>query len=144
MIVSSGSLKALVSKHLKPYWASDSRPKYWGFADESYYLPNMEELTSFLAENPLREELATYGEVFDCDDYAFVMKGGAGIHARAKGFAKGWALGIVWGAFTWKSDPAHACNWAILADRSLRWIEPQTNLTYPISNSSGEITLILV
>ena len=48
IVVTMQPIKYRMSKMLKGLWAPNTRPKYWNFADDSYYLPSEAELSSFL------------------------------------------------------------------------------------------------
>jgi hypothetical protein len=133
-----------LSRYVKPYWAADNRAKYAGFADSRYYAPTVQELEGFLRNTPLQPTVM-FGEVFDCDDYAFVMKGAASLFARDLArLQTGLCLGIAWGNFAWKPDPFHACNWVIDADGHLWWVEPQDHRVHDIPQCRGDLTLLLI
>lgn len=124
-IVSKDDVWSELQSVVMPYWASSDRSRYVGFADQSYYLPSQEELRSLL-EKIAWEPVGFFGEVFDCDDYCFVMKGQASVYARRfMNITAGLCLGIAWARFSWKSDPAHACNWVLVDGQGFAWLEPQ-------------------
>jgi len=141
--VSTSRLRYRLSRHLRGLW-SGSRRTYAGFADSEYFTADIDELRQFLRNTPL-QPVAAFGEVFDCDDYAFVLKGAASLYARDSGrLTAGLCVGIAWGSFTWKSEPRHACNWSVDSDNDFWWIEPQDNGLYPLSECSGDLEMILI
>lgn len=142
--ITTPQLKYRLARYVNPYWATDGRPKYAGFTDSQYYAPSRNELEQFLRDTPL-QRVGNFGEVFDCDDYTYVMKGAASLYARD--FAKisfGLCIGIAWGNFSWKPDPFHACNWAVTDDGMLQWIEPQNHSLHVLNACRGDLTLILI
>ena len=142
--IGTPQLKARLSKQVRPFWATDGRPKYAGFADSRYYAATVTEIERFLRDTPLQPSGA-FGEVFDCDDYAYVMKGAASLYARdVANLESGLCLGIVWASFSWKPDPFHACNWTLDDVGQLWWIEPQDHQRHAPTTCQGNLTLLLI
>jgi len=111
--------------------------------DGIYYLPTLDEVRQLLAESngDRRQWLA---ERFDCDDFAYVLKGEASVHAYDAGDLRyGLALGMVWGNFDWVNG-YHAINWFVDNVGTLYLIEPQSDAVYPASRCLGDIGLLLV
>lgn len=142
--ITTPQLRANLAKKLRPYWATDSRPKYAGFSDSRYYTPTGDEIREFLDKTPL-QPMGSFGEVFDCDDYAFVMKGAASLYARdvAK-LESSLCIGIAWGRFSWKPDPFHACNWTLDNGGEFWWVEPQDHQLHALTTCQGDLTLIII
>lgn len=142
--ITTTQLKARLSKQLRPYWATDSRSKYAGFSDSRYYAPTGDEIMKFLDNTPL-QPTGLFGELFDCDDYAFVMKGAASLYARdvAK-LESSLCIGIAWARFFWKPDPFHACNWTLNNEGQVWWVEPQDHELHPLTTCKGDLTLIII
>lgn len=67
------------------------------FADTRFYLPSTREVEVLLRDIPL-QPTGFLGEVFDCDDYSFVMKAATSIYARdTLRINAGLCFGIAWG-----------------------------------------------
>lgn len=142
-IVSKDYVASTLSGILRPYWALDHRT-FAGFSDFQYYLPTPEELETFLKENPVKDPEATPDEGFDCDDYAYVLKGAACLSARRKwGVQHSMCLGIAWGNFKWRSG-FHCCNWVIDAEGNFSWVEPQDSRFHQVADCEYGLTLIIV
>lgn len=149
LLVSRKEVWNVVSPLVNPFWApptpDNPYDRYVGFADERYYLPSQEEIQLLLEQIP-KEPLGFFGETFDCDDYSFLMKGTASVYARKNfGISAGLCLGIAWGKFSWKSDPAHSCNW-VLDDtkHGFFWLEPQDRKLRGVQHCLGGLVLLLV
>ena len=135
-------VKKRLGPMLRPLWSGQRR--YAGFGDTSYYLPAGEEIAGFVRANPIAPGPAA-GEAFDCDDYAFVLKGSVCLYARdTRAIAHSMCLGIAWGRFAWRPREFHACNWVLDADGAFAWIEPQTGAFHPLAECRGDLELILV
>jgi len=114
------------------------------FADTRFYLPSTREVEVLLRDIPL-QPTGFLGEVFDCDDYSFVMKAATSIYARdTLRINAGLCFGIAWGRFGWRIDPWHSCNWVLHDDMSFSWVEPQDRRPHNPSECLGSLTLILV
>jgi hypothetical protein len=139
-----GAVKLVLRKYVDSYWAVGQTPRYAGFADQQYYLPSQGEIGALLRDIP-RQPLGFFGEVFDCDDYAFVMKGAVSIYARdTLRVQAGPCIGIAWGRFAWKPEPFHACNWAIDDQHNFSWLEPQDRTVHKPTECFGGLTLLIV
>ncbi len=139
----AAQLKRRLGRLLSPYW-STSRRTYAGFSDEEFYAPTEAEVRRFLEAEPIPGEYYQ-DEVFDCDDYAFVLKGLVSLHARSLGgVTSSMALGIVWGAFEWVDNDFHATNWVVLEDGGFRWVEPQDGTVHGVEECRGGVTLVVV
>lgn len=121
-------------------WSSQRR--YAGFGDNRYYLPTATEVEAFVAASPIAPAQVA-SQAFDCDDYAFVLKGSVCLYVRdTQAITTSMCLGIAWGQFAWKPE-FHACNWVLDASGTLRWIEPQTQTFYPLAECTGGLELLL-
>lgn len=104
-------LENLISRHLGARWAEDAATSIY-FGDDEYYVPNEDEAIAIIRSGqPL---FATWTpEIFDCDDFSFVLKGhfcrAAVRHGRHR-FAH--CFGIVWK----KKPEEHAMNWIVYRD----------------------------
>jgi hypothetical protein len=142
--ITTPQLKARLRKQLQPYWVPDTRPRYAGFSDSRYYAPTGDEIKKFLSDTPL-QPTGAFGEVFDCDDYAFVMKGAASLYARdVSKLECGLCIGIAWARFSWKPDPFHACNWTFDNEGQVWWVEPQDHQLHALTTCKGDLTLIII
>lgn len=112
------------------------------FADEQYYLPTKEELNYLLQESRL-ERMAWTQERFDCDDFAYALKGEMSVHAyKTESVTMGFAVGIAWGEFSWV-EGLHAINWAMDSEGQFYFIEPQSDGLYP-HNDCTSVDLLLL
>jgi hypothetical protein len=142
--ISTPQLRASLREQLRPYWVPNTKSRYAGFSDSRYYAPTGDEIKKFLDETPL-QPTDPFGEVFDCDDYAFVMKGAASLYARDVAKLEcGLCIGISWAKFAWKPDPFHACNWTFDSNGRLWWIEPQDHELHALTSCKGDLTLIII
>ena len=90
-------------------------------SDENYGLVNLKRLKAFLKED--KTDLMNFlPDARDCDDFSFRLMGQ--FHKQGCGFEDK-AVGIIW-----CSKPAHALNIAILEDKSVVLIEPQSDRIY--------------
>lgn len=139
-VVPTSSLDGLVRKILDGKFGPDPGIR---FGDGSFYLPTQAEVEQILSASALdrRQWLA---ERFDCDDFAYVLKGEMSVHTYETADLKfGLCVGMVWGNFDWV-DGFHAVNWFIANDQVLRFIEPQSDTVYDTTHCLGQISLLLV
>lgn len=118
----------LLSRSLRRRWET-------GFADSSnvadniYYLPSLRQVRRILRLFRRQfDEIEYASDRFDCDDFAWMLKGTFCRHAAGRrGKSAGWAVGVVW-TNTEKSGQreGHAYNWVITKERELWMIEPQS------------------
>ncbi|WP_434425615.1 lectin MOA-related protein [Nannocystis pusilla] len=114
------------------------------FGADSYYLPSRRELALILRESQA-DRKAHMLERYDCDDFAYAIKGEMTAHAYDTGELRyGLCVGLAWGRFDWLPTEAHAINWAITSDEAVWFIEPQTDDIYPFERCVGGIRLLLV
>lgn len=110
--------------------------------DKSFYLPTVLEVKGILAASA-GDRRVWLEERFDCDDFAYVLKGEISVHAYATNSLRfGLCFGIVWGNFDWV-DGYHAVNWFISNDGELRFVEPQDDVIHNASECSGDVWLLL-
>lgn len=139
-IVSVNSVRGTVQQHLSGKFASDPGIR---FGDGTYYLPTLQEVQEILQQSQ-SDRRTWLAERFDCDDFAYVLKGEMSIHSYDTGDLRfGLCVGMVWGNFDWVSG-YHAVNWFISNDGVLRFIEPQSDAMYEASRCRGDISLLLV
>jgi len=141
--ISREQFQQRVKSLLSGLWATNTRT-YAGFSDTQFYLPTRQELTEFLLKNQI-ESAGVVDQSFDCDDYAFVLKGSVSLFGRSQqDINASLGIGIAWGMFTWAGNQPHACNWALDKDLQFLWIEPQDGKTYSLDHCSGALIFILV
>ncbi len=139
--ISNHRLKNRLGVKLGPYFATN-RYRYAGFSDNEFYIPTRQEIETFLNHNPINPG-KLYDESFDCDDYAFVLKGSVSLYVRnSEQFTASMCIGIAWGMFQW-AEGLHACNWALDSDFELIWIEPQNGEIYNLSECRGNLELLI-
>lgn len=139
-VVPANVVHGTVHRHLAGKFSSDPGIRY---GDGMYYLPTLPEVQQILDASQL-DRRTWMAERFDCDDFAYVLKGEMSIHAYDTGSLRfGLCVGIVWGNFDWVSG-YHAINWFIADDGALRFIEPQTDSMYEASRCQGSVLLLVV
>jgi hypothetical protein len=139
--LSREQVKKRLGPLLLPFWSGQR--KYAGFGDTYYYLPTPAEVAAFVADHPIAPAQVA-SQAFDCDDYAFVLKGSVCLYVRdTQAISASMCLGIAWGRFAWKPE-FHACNWVLDAAGTFQWLEPQTKLFYDIGQCAGDLELVLV
>jgi hypothetical protein len=125
---------AILEKEFEPLWLKNAA-KIAFLGDTAYYCPPLNEARAVVEGAFLnRDDYAS--DIFDCDDYAFVLKG----HFCKSAFRSGrnrpcaYAAGIVW----FERPFPHAMNWLIVrlgpaeAGPTLVLVEPQTGEFYII------------
>jgi len=89
-------------------------------SDQKYYLPSIEDSKKLIEESKV-SEYQWYDEVFDCDDFAIMLKAhfckDAYRHQKRR---HSHCLGIAWGMI----PRSHALNWMINDDYKLRFVDP--------------------
>ncbi|MCC6839904.1 MAG: lectin MOA-related protein [Flavobacteriales bacterium] len=115
---------------------------FWG-ADPQYYLPEHKEIDLFLQHN-INLAPPDLGIGFDCDDYAYAVKGCIGLwNLNRARIPASWCVGIIFGKFTWASGE-HAANWYMNKNGVVELFEPQDHSFHPIRDCLGEVKLILL
>lgn len=138
-VAPSSSLDGVVRQLLNGKFASDPGIR---FGDGSFYLPTLDEVRHILEASKLDRQTWTE-ERFDCDDFAYVLKGEMSQHAyQAQDLRFGLCVGIVWGNFDWVQG-YHAVNWLIDSTQTLSFIEPQDDTIYDLTHCQGGISLLL-
>lgn len=113
------------------------------FGDNQYYLPTEDEMDFILLESKL-DRKRFMQERFDCDDFSFILKGEISAHAYKAGqLTCGICAGIAWGYFKWNQRGYHAVNWYLGNDESLKFIEPQWDVIFPVEEVSRGIDLFI-
>lgn len=114
------------------------------FGDNSYYLPSRRELALILRESQADRKQHML-ERYDCDDFAYAVKGEMTAHAYDVGELRyGLCVGLAWGRFDWMTVAGQAVNWAITCDEAMWFIEPQTDDIFPCERCTGGLELLLV
>ena len=152
MILSGAELKQRMSELTAGRW-SPRRSKFQDYADARYFLPSRTELDYLLGHTHIPEGGAVK-EVFDCDDFAFLLKGTIAHSFRQRlfrpngGANAGLCFGVAWGRFS--SPPAngenHALNWCLIrsgSESELLFVEPQGKRILPRSVLEGDLWLLL-
>lgn len=125
MYVDYDIIRTKVLNKLKTKWHSGENIIV---TDKQYYVPTFNEFKTYIQYNKISISPTNPiqgGEGFDCDDYAFALKGHIGIFN--KNVAKknhSWAVGIILGHFAWINE-YHAANWLLTRDHGLFLFEPQ-------------------
>lgn len=109
-------------------------------SDQEYYLPSIGETQRLLYESKIIE-YQWYDEVFDCDDFAVMLKA----HFCKDGYKHrkrhhSHCLGIVWGMV----PRAHALNWVINDDKQLRFVDPMYGDIYLPEESVRFIWMMMI
>lgn len=95
-------------------------------SDDKYYLPSLKETQRLLEESKVGE-YQWYDEVFDCDDFAIMLKAHFCKDAYKNNIRRhSHCLGIVWGMV----PRSHALNWVINNDKELRFVDPMLGEIY--------------
>jgi hypothetical protein len=116
------------------------------FSDNQYTALSTQELNELFACVKLP---AFQGQVFDCDDFAFVFKGEASRFGLIKNMSASPCVGMAWGYFKWNPE-YHAVNWVILEDERFLWIEPQhinktgADATYDAAQCERQVVVAIV
>ena len=136
-------VKQIISRSTRGKWVKTGTKKYMGFADTRYYLMDLQATRKYLKRIHIshRQDL---GEGFDCDDFAYVLKGRMCLYGRDKlNVQHSLCIGIAWGYFKWVPNKNHAVNWMIDTSRKFHWIEPQDRTIHPAEECEGSLQLIL-
>lgn len=113
------------------------------FGDNQYYLPTQDEMDFIITESGL-ERKKFMAERFDCDDFAFILKGEVSAHAYQAGqLTCGICAGIAWGYFQWNPRGYHAANWFLDSSGVLNFIEPQWDVIFPVEQCQKGVDLFL-
>jgi hypothetical protein len=138
---------AIINDYPKSFWENEVDLL---FSEDDYFCLYESELQKFVNQEGVYKE-PFKNNVFDCDDYSFVLKARASLYASRNDLPYTICLGIAWGYFNW-TDEYHACNWAIaLDDRDnphFFWIEPQKSFPQckhvPGPKNENRLKLILL
>lgn len=140
IVATSSSLEGVVRQKLSGKLGDDPGIR---FGDGSFYLPTVKEVQHILKSSQL-DRRQWMEERFDCDDFAYVLKGEMSVHAyESNDLRFALCVGMVWGDFDWVQG-YHAVNWFIASDREIRFIEPQSDEIYDLTHCQGKISLLLV
>lgn len=136
-------IKKIAEDTFTPTYRADKLQAFFG-ADPSFYLPSYAELKTCM------DRSFTFGPVdlgagFDCDDYAYALKGTVTLWNRSFGAQTSWCVGVIFARFPWMGGVEHAANWFIDKSGTLRLLEPQTKREYSATNvSARSIKLLLL
>ena len=115
---------------------------FWG-ADPQYYLPDRKEIELFLLHN-INFQPGGLGTGFDCDDFAYAVKGLIGIwNLNRAGLQTSWCVGVIFGRFTWMPGE-HAANWYIDKRGIINLFEPQDHGFHTLQECIGDVKLVLL
>ncbi|NLH50425.1 MAG: lectin MOA-related protein [Myxococcales bacterium] len=114
------------------------------FSDASYFLTPLVHAKEIIANSrAAMSEYAYTEEVFDCDDFALVMKANFCQAAFKEGLRRApHCFGILWGNVS--PLGGHAINWMITADKELWFVEPQTGEVYRPRPKDDGIYFLLI
>ena len=105
-------------------WTPESTPHIYR-ADGVYLCPSLAEAREIIRQSHL-ESQKWVKQVFDCDDFAVVLKANFSQAAFYNGAREGgYAFGIVWFDVKNGVPDAHAMNWMVNSDGKVRFVEPQ-------------------
>ena len=139
VVVPVNSVKGIAKESLAGKFSDDPGIRY---GDGMYYLPTLEEIQFILKESQL-DRRKWLENRFDCDDFAYVLKGEMSVHTYdTSDIRYGLCVGMVWGNFDWITG-YHAVNWFIDSNSVMRFIEPQSDSIYDVSNCQGDISLFV-
>jgi hypothetical protein len=113
---------------LKPYCSN-----LW-LSDETYSTINKKALEEFLRVNPVSER-KYYTDIHDCDNFSFELNGEVSL------WSKGGTFGVVWGNRA-IDDAPHAWNFFIDENKTLWYVEPQTDELFSPSHENIWIMII--
>lgn len=141
--VKAETVKRIITESTQGMWVKDRAEKYMRFADNRYYLMDYNATLNYLKRIRIRHR-QDLGEGFDCDDFAYVLKGRMCLYGRDKLNAKhSLCIGIAWGHFEWVKNENHAVNWMIDRSKKFYWIEPQNRTIHCADECKGNLQLIL-
>lgn len=107
--------------------------------DLKYYCPSLEYTKKVMKES-LTETMVWTEEIFDCDDFAIVLKADFAKDAyRNLARRSPHCFGIVWGSL----PGPHAINWVITDDKQFWFVEPQNDTIYKPSNKETDVWMLL-
>lgn len=121
------------------------------YSDYVYLSPSRLELAGILeaVSAAVPDHTRYVDEIFDCDDFSFMLKGQASLYGLEHGLTAPLAIGMAWGMFSWRGE-FHAANWAVMDGSTLVWIEPQDLDArrgwglHPVDDCRGTLTTLLL
>lgn len=126
-VLTKSELENLLSENLVSRWLKRAPLKVY-LGDAEYYCPAKNEALDIIRRSrPMFKNWTS--EIFDCDDFAFVLKAHFCRSAFRHGIRKrGYCFGIVW-----KNKPEpHAMNWVVFRDFD------------PVTRGGGKLVFALV
>lgn len=146
MFLAKDKIQNSVSRALENKWMDENK-KFIGFMDEFYYAPTRFEFEQYIYHNPIvvmPGDPIAGTEGFDCDDFAFVLKGNVSLFNRNSAHKPhSWAVGMIWGEFAWVKE-YHVTNWIFTRDKGLFLVEPQNGRLEDFSLCRGKVTLVIL
>jgi hypothetical protein len=128
VFATADEMLAIAWAYFGPRWLAGC-PRILYPSDTEYYCPPVDEALGIATNSRVDHEKYADGG-FDCDDFAYVLKG----HFCEAAFVDGarrfpYCFGILWAG-----QPSHALNWMINDDGLLRLVEPQRGEVVPLDN----------
>jgi hypothetical protein len=140
MYLSKYEVRERVRVLLHGYWSEQQRT-YAGFSDERFFIASHADIERYLDQIILPPASGT--QAFDCDDFAFALKGLLCLEGRRQHLQASICVGIAWGVFRWMRGN-HAVNWFLDSTGVLFWIEPQDRSLHRLDECvKGSLTLLL-
>ncbi len=110
-------------------------------SDDTYYLPSIEEAQRLMDECKASTDFEWCDEVFDCDDFAVILKAHFCRDAyKNRKRRHSHCFGIVWGMI----PRPHALNWMINDDMKLRFIDPMYDEIYSPDEAVRQIWMMII
>ena len=137
MYISRSELETLVNSSLEGTFTEHFKLH---ISDEEYFLPSVEESRRLMQESKIAD-YQWYDEVFDCDDFAIMLKAhfckDAYKHHKRR---HSHCLGIIWGMV----PRPHALNWVVNDDMKLRFIDPMYGDIYFPEETARHIWMMII
>jgi len=132
-VLFDGDVKKILFKELKGKISCICKRFRIFIADSTYISLSDSVLKEFL-ERSKTDRMDYKAGVFDCDDFADILKGDIVRYQYENKVRFPYVFGVVWGKFSIDGqEPClHAINFSINENRKIRFIEPQTDeIFYP-------------
>jgi hypothetical protein len=120
--INASEVQALLDPFTTNQWISDG----------VFECIDTENLKAYLKKDPVSDRMYK-AESFDCDDYSYSLMGNI-----TQWYPEG-SIGIVWGEV---QGGGHAWNFYIDENKTIQYIEPQTDQIYSPSNETVWIMVI--
>ncbi len=140
MIINSDEVEGIIRKTFGKRFTDDFSLQ---IHDEQYYCPNIDDVTTILEKNTVDKQ-EYIEDVFDCDDYALILKAFFIKQAyKNKKRRYPYCLGIIMGGKL-LGDIPHAINFVITDKLKLLLIEPQQDQILEPTSLDREIYFVYV